>query len=697
MSESGGAGGLGLLGKRLNQALETLRGWGAAAWMEAGEGWFSSLLPVRLQEVLARRGWGPPTRVLGLDVDGSQVFAVELCRRRNAVVVERAAQFALPAPSQRADAAAGARQPDAGARPTQRGPTDARRDTAGQQRSETELDTQQCAGVVQELVRRGFSARQMATVVSRERTFERTFQLPAGTPAELEAMAALRSEHELPLAAEEVCVDFLFVGSPRPTQRGGGAASWPPAAEGADGHLMVVCAASKAVVERQTAPWVEAGLEPLALEVVGLSAFRALRPLRQQRGGEPAGGAGPAQRTPEVSAWPPRAAEATGGAEAKGAGLLSEPPQTSPGEPRTEAGAARLPTGRVEAAASPVCLLLVRERGTELVIGRETPQFSRALQPGGLAWAGEGPSSPAAGEGRSGAEPPEARLAREVTRTLQAFAGEFPDEAVDRVVLVSRYAVNREVLERAVGLPVEVPGGLPGVALGVDTGPAGELGATFAAAVGAAWPEVAWRPGLPIRLERVNLLTRRQARWERERRYHRVRVAMVAAVLALVGMFLPVSLAALRLLTLFRLDRQLKAMAPQVKELEAMEQRLTLLRPWTVERALPLDIFTELTRVATAEVYVKSVFVNDTGRLSLEGLATGYEGAYALVRGLTEKHGLLSDVTLVGGRRGSTAEAGGDPRFTYEFTVTAQVPRWSAQGQPRGAGSPLAQKTEEPR
>jgi hypothetical protein len=657
--------GLGLLSKRLSRALDTLRRWGSALWTEAGEGPLSRFFPLRLQELLARRGWGPPTRVLGLDVDGSQVFAVELCRRADTVVVERAAQFPLPPSSQPADT------------------------TGSVRRDAAELDAGQGTGVVQELTRRGFSARQMATVVSRERTFERTFQLPAGSPAELEAMAALRSEHELPLAAEEACVDFLFVGSPQAA----GSASWPPAAGAAEGHLVVVCAASKAGVERQAAPWVEAGLEPLALEVVGQSAFRVLRSLRGRRGGEVVRGGG------EVGPWPPVAAETA--AEARDVGPISEAARRAGGAPSTT-GATAVPAERVTVPTSLVCVLLVRERVTELVIGRETPQFSRALLTGGLAWAAEGQGSPTSEEGRPGPESPEARLAREVTRTLQAFVSEFPDEAVERVVLVSRFAVDREVLERAVGLPVEVPTTLPVVALGVDTGPVGELGATFAPAVGVAWPEVAWRPGVPMHIERVNLLTPRQARWERERRYRRARVAVLAAVLAVVGMLLPVTLAAGRLVTLLLLDRKLQALAPQVKELEAMEQRLALLRPWTGERALPLDILAELTRVATAEVYVKSVSINDGGRLALEALATGHEGAYALVRGLAEKSKLLSDVSLVGGHGGGATESGGDPRFSYEFTVTAQVPRWATQGQPRAASSPPGEKqtggqAEEPR
>jgi hypothetical protein len=199
-------------------------------------------------------------------------------------------------------------------------------------------------------------------------------------------------------------------------------------------------------------------------------------------------------------------------------------------------------------------------------------------------------------------------------------------------------------------------------------------------------------------LERVNLLAGRQARWERERRYYRARVAVLAVALALVGMVLPVSLAGLRLLTLFRLERKLETLAPQVKELETMERRLTLLRPWTGERALPLDLLAELTGVATEDVYVKSVTVSETGRLALEAAATGYEGAHALVRGLAEKSALLSDVTL---GRGSATSGGGDAHFTYEFTVTAQVPRWAGQGQPRAAASPPGEKraataTEEP-
>jgi Tfp pilus assembly protein PilN len=290
-------------------------------------------------------------------------------------------------------------------------------------------------------------------------------------------------------------------------------------------------------------------------------------------------------------------------------------------------------------------------------------------------------------------EPPEARLAREVTRTLQAFAGEFPDEVVERVVLVSRFAVDRAGLERAVGLPVEVPTVLSAASLGVDTGPVGELSVTFAPAVGVAWPEVAWRSGVPMHLERVNLLTQRQARWEREGRYRRARVAVLAVALAVVGMLLPVSLAAVRLVNLVVLGRKLEALAPQVKELEAIEQRLALLRPWTGEKALPLDILAELTRVATPEVYVKSVSVNDGGRLALEGLATGYEGAYALVRALAGSNKLVSDVSLVGGHRGSSTEAGGDPRFSYEFTVTAQVLGWAAQGPPRPS-STAGQKQE---
>jgi Tfp pilus assembly protein PilN len=249
-------------------------------------------------------------------------------------------------------------------------------------------------------------------------------------------------------------------------------------------------------------------------------------------------------------------------------------------------------------------------------------------------------------------------------------------------------------LERAVGLPVEVPTRLRAASLGLDTGPVGELSVTFAPAVGVAWPEVAWRSGVPMHLERVNLLTPRQARWERERRYRRARVAVLAAALAVVGTLLPVSVAAVRVMNLVVLGRKLEALAPQVKELEAIEQRLALLRPWTGEKALPLDVLAELTRVATAEVYVKSVSVNDSGRLSLVALATGYEGAYALVRGLAQNNKLLSDVSLVSGHRGSSTEAGGDPRFSYEFTATAQVPGWAVRAQPRAAASTAGQKPE---
>jgi len=246
---------------RLSAALASLRRWTGEAFAVGRLGWLNRLWPEFLQEALARRGWAPTTRVLGLDLDGDRVFAVELHRRKGVVLVERAEQFPLPPETSGQPSGPGKPAGGRGLRPDgeTRGPGAA-------------VDSALAKRVVEELDRRGFRARDLATVISREHTFQRTLHLPPATPEELEAMAVLKSERELPLAAEEARTDFLFL--PRSQ---GEPTAWPPPPDDEEGHLVVVCAAATAAVAEATRGWAEAGLEPRALDVVGQSAFRALR------------------------------------------------------------------------------------------------------------------------------------------------------------------------------------------------------------------------------------------------------------------------------------------------------------------------------------------------------------------------------------------------------------------------------------
>ena len=191
------------LGRRARQAAGR---WGSSPY--GGLDRLARLWPQFLQEALARRGWAPPTRVLGLDVDGDQVFAVQLRRRGGVVVVERAEHFPVPAGSS-------AQSPTSEAPPG---------DPAGR-RAGLVVDADRAARILAELEQRGFRARELATVISREHTFQRTLHLPPATPEELEEMAALKSERELPLAAEQACTDFLFVG---PSPPSGPIRSYPP-------------------------------------------------------------------------------------------------------------------------------------------------------------------------------------------------------------------------------------------------------------------------------------------------------------------------------------------------------------------------------------------------------------------------------------------------------------------------------------
>ena len=529
------------------------------------------LCPQWLQDRLARRGWAPPTRLLGLEVDGDRVFAVELRRQGSRVVLERAEELSLPGVGEAPSAAEPSRTEGGAGGGV--GAEDARR-------------------LVEELARLGFRARGLATVISRERTFERTVQLPPASAEELEAMAALKGERELPLAVEEAYVDFLF--PPRPTEP---ATGWPPASARQPGHLVTLCAAAREAADAVTAPWAEAGLRPRALTVAGHGAWRVLRPL-----------------------W-------SGGSPGEGAG-------GGPGPA--------------------VCLLLVRHGATELLIGRDVPLFTRAIFPGGSAFEG------GAGEATG-------RVAAEVARSLRAFAAEFPGEQPERVVLVSRYPVDSRVLEREVGLPVEVPRGLPCAELGVETAGGAEVGLAFASALGAAWEE------LTGEWERVNFLAPRGERRREAERYRRMRWAAAGAVAAVLVVLVPVVVLGARAVRLALVERELEALAPQVRELEALRDRLELVRPWVKDKELALEVLAEPSEAATAEVYLRTASVNESGAVVLEGFAAGSQSAYGLRDRLSARSRVLSDVTYRSGRSGR------DSRFNREFTLTARSRRWSSE------------------
>ena len=599
------------LGRRARQAA---RRWGASPY--GGLDRLARLWPQFLQEALARRGWAPPTRVLGLDVDGDRVFAVQLRRRGGVVVVERAEHFPVPAGSS-AQSPTSEAPPGDPARP----------------RAASVVDADRAARILAELEQRGFRARELATVISREHTFQRTLHLPPATPEELEAMAALKSERELPLAAEQACTDFLFVGpetSPAPV--GPSPPSGPirrPAetsgSEGEEGHLVIVCAAAREVAHEATAPWAEVGLRPRALDVVGQSAFWALRPL-----------------------W---SAVRRGRSYGRGSGEL-------------------------------VCLLLVRETVTELVIGGDLPLFTRAIFPGGAAFQGDGREATV-------------QVAREVVRSLRAFAAEFPGERVSRVVLVcAGDTVGREGLEQEVGLPVEVLRRIDcaelGLLMGVgrENSTAGEsersgnrrgrrpaqLEAGFAAALGVAWQE------LTEARERVNFLAPRRERRRLAERYRQVRAAVAAAALAVVVVLVPLGVLTVRGLRLALVERQLRVLGPQVEGLKAVRSRLELVRPWTSQKHLALDVLARLTEVADADAYLRTASISEAGAVVLEGFATGPEAAYRLVAQLARgpAGGPVTDVTYT---RGHT---GGDAQFSHQFTITAQVRGWSSKHGSRG-------------
>ncbi len=585
--------------RQLGQQLRTL--WQRSReWLLAlPSGRAARLCPASLQEVLSRRGWAPPVEVLGLEVDGKRVFAVELRRRGAALILERAEVFELPEEGGRS----GSPRRGTGSEPA----------GDGQENQDVAFSVR----VVEELERRGFRAREVATVLPRGRTFQRALRLPAGTAEELEAMATLKSEHELPLPPEDACVDFLFAGHLVRART----ESWLPDSQEEAEYLVLACAASKEVVEEASAPWAQAGLRPRALDVTGQSAFRALRPLWQE-----------------------------------------------------------------EQAA--VCLICVREQGTELVIGKQWPLFTRAIVPG------ESSPPPPGRASRPWADaevktPATSAVAAEVQRSLRAFEAEFPGERVGRVVLVSQAPTERLALEEELGLPVQAPTGVDVEALGLvvtrsdevagvpaaafdklncSGRPEGtrraELPVGFAPALGVAWQEIVGEA------ERVNFLASRAERRAQTERYRRLQLGALAAGVAVVVMLVPLALLALRGLAHAWVAREVRELASQVAELREVERRLELLRPWTGDRALPLELLAEVTEAATAEAYFHSLSVKDNGRVSLKGLATSPQAAYELVARLAEADKLLSEVTPEGGRAGS------DSQFGYEFTLTARLQRW---------------------
>ena len=331
-----------------------------------------------------------------------------------------------------------------------------------------------------------------------------------------------------------------------------------------------------------------------------------------------------------------------------------------------------------------VCLLLVRDTVTELVIGGDLPLFTRAISPGGAA-------DRPAGDGREAT----VQVAGEVVRSLRAFAAEFPGERVSRVVLVcADDTVGREGLEQEVGLPVEVlrriDCGELGLLMGVgrQNSTSGEpersenrggrrpaqLEAGFAAALGVAWQE------LTEARERVNFLAPRRERRRLAERYRQVRAAVAAAALAVVVVLVPLGVLTVRGLRLALVERQLRVLGPQVGELKAVRSRLELVRPWTSQKHLALDVLARLTEVADADAYLRTASISEAGAVVLEGLATGPEAAYHLVAQLARRPagGPVTDVTYT---RGHT---GGDAQFSHQFTITAQVRGWSSKHGSRG-------------
>jgi len=516
-------------------------------------------LPLWVREAMGRRDWMAPSSVLGLDVDGDRVFAVALDRVGRTILLDQADDFQLPPVAEAETAGVG--EPD---------------EVAG------EVPGSPAGRIVVELGRRGFRSRELAAVIARERTFQRAFRLPAATGEELEAMAALKAERELPLPPAEACTDYLFVRSDPGTRalfEGAG-----PETE--FGHLAVVSAVSKAVVAEATAPFADAGLRPRSLEVVGQAAFRALAPLWRDSG--------------EV-----------------------------------------------------VCLLVVRAGVTELVVGGEHPVFTRSMALGSEELAGD----------RDGVT---RRLAAEVARSLQAFAAEFVGARVGRLLLVSPVPADLDALTRVLGIPVDAPQRVPVADLGIG-GTVGELDARYAPALGAAWQE------LSDQTERVNFVRPRAERRQQARRYHRVKAVATASALGMLAVLIPVLALVIRFGQLRWAEHRLAAFGPQLSELQRIERRLELLRPWTSAKEQPLELLKELTAVATAELYLESATVGKDGRLTLKGLATGPDAVRAMVQSLAEKSTLLSRVS-----RGS-GQTSKDATFGYRFTVTAELHKWAGE------------------
>jgi len=91
-----------------------------------------------------------------------------------------------------------------------------------------------------------------------------------------------------------------------------------------------------------------------------------------------------------------------------------------------------------------------------------------------------------------------------------------------------------------------------------------------------------------------------------------------------------------------------------------------------------LEVLLELSEVATAEVYVQTASISDTGTVVLEGFATGPEAAYQIRDQLAARKGVLADVTYVKGHTGR------DSQFSHQFTLSSQARGWSRERRPGG-------------
>ena len=85
--------------QKLTRLPRALWKWSKGRLRQGASFCWETFCPRKLQELMARRGWVAPGAVLGLEVDGKRVCAVELRRwGRRAVVLERAEAFELPEP-----------------------------------------------------------------------------------------------------------------------------------------------------------------------------------------------------------------------------------------------------------------------------------------------------------------------------------------------------------------------------------------------------------------------------------------------------------------------------------------------------------------------------------------------------------------------------------------------------------------------